>query len=139
MISSINNYDYENSNFSLNISFHNNVTSHNPFESFELSVGRVFLAIFLIGLEFLTISGNVLVLLSIFVDFHLRSPSHFLMGSLAIADLMLGLVVLPFSSVQLFFGRWLFSDVFCEIWISKSYKFFSKHFISFNLNVIDLN
>lgn len=134
MISSINVYDYENSNFSLNsnLSLYNNFTSHvNPFESFQLSIGRVFLAIFLIGLEFLTIFGNVLVLLSIFVDFHLRSPSHFLMGSLAIADLMLGLVVLPFSSVQLFFGRWLFSDVFCEIWISKFFFLFivisSKH------------
>jgi hypothetical protein len=128
MISSINNYDYENSNFSLksNLSFHYNVTSYNIFDSFELSIGRVFLAIFLIGLEFLTIFGNVLVLLSIFVDFHLRSPSHFLMGSLAIADLMLGLVVLPFSSVQLFFGRWIFSDVFCEVWISK------LNYLSFN-------
>lgn len=60
------------------------------------------LALFLISLGLLTVLGNILVLLAIFVDFHLRSPTHYLMGSLAIADLLLGTLVLPFSSTQLF-------------------------------------
>ena len=52
---------------------------------------NILLAFFLIGLGFLTIFGNVLVLLALFADFHLRSPSHYLMGSLAMTDLLLGI------------------------------------------------
>lgn len=126
MISSFNSYDYDNNN---SLSAVSNLTSidnsTSSLNSIDFTFGRIFLVIFLIALEFLTIFGNLLVLLSIFVDFHLRTPSHFLMGSLAIADLMLGLLVLPFSSLQLYFDRWLFNDLFCEIWISE---------LKFNLN-----
>lgn len=57
----------------------------------ELTVKNVLLAFFLISLGLSTILGNTFVLLAIFVDFHLRSPTHYLMGSLALADLLLGL------------------------------------------------
>lgn len=56
----------------------------------ELTVKNVLLAVFLISLGLLTILGNTFVLLAIFIDFHLRSPTHYLMGSLAVADLLLG-------------------------------------------------
>jgi hypothetical protein len=39
---------------------------------------------------FLTILGNILVLIALCVDFALRSPTHLLMGNLACADLLLG-------------------------------------------------
>lgn len=87
--------------------------------SIDFSLKNVLLAIFLILLLLLTILGNILVLLAIFVDFHLRSPTHYLMGSLAVADLLLGTLVLPFSSVQLYFDKWPFGEKFCEIWLCK--------------------
>jgi hypothetical protein len=52
----------------------------------------ILLAFFLIALSILTIFGNVLVLLALLADFHLRSPSHYLMGSLAMTDLLLGIM-----------------------------------------------
>jgi len=55
------------------------------------SFQNILLVIFLIALGILTILGNVLVLLAILTDFHLRSPSHYLMGSLAMTDLLLGI------------------------------------------------
>lgn len=56
----------------------------------EFTVQNVLLAFFLISLGLSTVLGNTFVLLAIFVDFHLRSPTHYLMGSLALADLLLG-------------------------------------------------
>jgi hypothetical protein len=38
----------------------------------------------------LTISGNILVLIALCINFALRSPTHLLMGNLACADLLLG-------------------------------------------------
>lgn len=79
------------------------------------------LALFLVFLDLLTIVGNSFVVLAIIFDLHLRSPTHYLMGSLALADLLIGAVVLPFSSFQLYFGSWPFGNVFCTIWKSKFY------------------
>ena len=45
----------------------------------------------------MTIIGNVLVLLAVFVNSHLRSTTNYFIVNLAIADLLLGTTVLPFS------------------------------------------
>jgi octopamine receptor len=84
----------------------------------ELNIKNIFLIIFLVTLGLATIIGNLFVLLAIFVDFHLRSPTHYLMGSLASADLLLGILVLPFSATQLFFDKWFFGERYCEIWLA---------------------
>lgn len=66
-------------------------------EQLEFNLKNVLLAFFLIVLGLSTILGNTFVLLAIFVDFHLRSPTHYLMGSLALADLLLGLYYCIYS------------------------------------------
>ncbi len=81
-------------------------------------IENVSLATFLVLLDFLTIAGNSLVVLAIVFDYHLRSPTHYLMGSLALADLLIGTVVLPFSSFQIFFNSWPFGSALCTIWKS---------------------
>ena len=45
----------------------------------------------------MTIIGNVLVLMAVFVNSHLRSTTNYFIVNLAIADLLLGITVLPFS------------------------------------------
>src|SRR4051794_37410976 len=47
----------------------------------------------------LTICGNVLVLMAVAVSPNLRSSTHYLIVNLAVADLLLGTTVLPFSAV----------------------------------------
>ena len=65
----------------------------------------------------LTIGGNTLVLLALVRTRTLRGSTAYLMGSLAAADLLLGLVVLPFSAVlEVSGGRWYFGAVFCTVW-----------------------
>ena len=91
----------------------------------ELSIfENVCLIIFLVLLDLLTVVGNSLTILAILLDYHLRSPTHFLMGSLAMADLLIGTAVLPYSSYQLYFNSWPFGSVLCTIWKSKWWKLF---------------
>jgi hypothetical protein len=62
----------------------------------EFNVSNLFLATYLIIFNLLVVLGNILVILAICIDFHLRSPTHHLLGSLAIADLLLGLFMILF-------------------------------------------
>ncbi|XP_066516365.1 alpha-1D adrenergic receptor isoform X2 [Hoplias malabaricus] len=72
----------------------------------------VFLAVFIS----VAIVGNILVILSVLCNRHLRTVTNFFIVNLAIADLLLGVVVLPFSASLEVLGCWAFGRVFCNIW-----------------------
>lgn len=78
----------------------------------EVVVKSVILAMIVV----LTIGGNVLVLLAVFMSRNLRSSTHYLIVNLAVADLLLGTTVLPFSATLEVSGKWYFGQVFCEVW-----------------------
>ena len=52
-----------------------------------------------------TIFGNVLVLMAVAFSRNLRSSTHYLIVNLAVADLLLGTTVLPFSAASEITGR----------------------------------
>ncbi|XP_021358894.1 alpha-1A adrenergic receptor-like [Mizuhopecten yessoensis] len=62
------------------------------------------------------IGGNVLVLIAVYANSHLRSTTNYFIVNLACADLLLGITVLPFSATHEIIGYWPFGEVFCEIW-----------------------
>nr|QVK45653.1 G protein-coupled receptor [Proales similis] len=86
------------------------------FSSFSVQLAVMALA--LLGLELAVVIGNLLVVIAVFVFFQAKSSTYRLIGSLAFADLFLGLFVLPFSAVQLVWGKWPFGELLCEIWLS---------------------
>ncbi|CAF1044445.1 unnamed protein product [Rotaria sordida] len=66
-----------------------------------------------------TVGGNTLVLLALYLDKRLHTPSFYLIANMAVADLLLGLSVLPFSSVlELLNDRWIFGQGFCSAWLA---------------------
>lgn len=66
-----------------------------------------------------TVLGNTLVLLALFLDKRLHAPSFFLIANMATADLLLGISVLPFSSIlELLDDRWIFGRGFCSAWLA---------------------
>ncbi|XP_043935426.1 trace amine-associated receptor 5-like [Protopterus annectens] len=70
--------------------------------------------IFFLG-TLLTIVGNLAVVVSVAHFRVLHSPPNVLILSLAVADFLLGLLVLPFSSVRSVETCWYFGDYVCKL------------------------
>ncbi|KAM6907166.1 alpha-1A adrenergic receptor-like [Xenentodon cancila] len=62
------------------------------------------------------IVGNILVILSVVCNRHLRIPTNYFIINLAIADLLLSTTVLPVSATLEVLGYWVFGRIFCDIW-----------------------
>ncbi|KAK9956866.1 hypothetical protein ABG768_014573 [Culter alburnus] len=71
------------------------------------------LYLILVSAMTLTILGNSVVIISIAHFKQLQTPTNILVMSLALADLLLGLVVMPFSMIRSVDGCWYYGDAFC--------------------------
>uniref|UniRef100_A0A452SY38 Alpha-1B adrenergic receptor n=1 Tax=Ursus maritimus TaxID=29073 RepID=A0A452SY38_URSMA len=76
-----------------------------------ISVGLVLGAFILFA-----IVGNIVVILSVACNRHLRTPTNYFIVNLAIADLLLSFTVLPFSAALEVLGYWVLGRIFCDIW-----------------------
>ncbi|XP_076461835.1 dopamine receptor 2-like [Babylonia areolata] len=75
----------------------------------------VMLALF----SLVVIIGNVMVIVAVFKELYLRSVTNYFIVSLAIADVMVGGVVMPFAiSREVTNEVWLFGQEWCDLWHS---------------------
>ena len=61
------------------------------------------------------IVGNLLVLIAIFFEYSLQCVQNWFVASLALADLAIGVLIMPFSLSQEVVGYWLFGEIWCQI------------------------
>ncbi|CAF1028580.1 unnamed protein product [Adineta ricciae] len=97
------------------------VISYNSTIFVEKIIQKIILGGLLSGLSIFTVCGNLLVLYAIQTEKYLRTVSNLFILSLAIADLAVGLFVMPLSSATVITGRWPFSSVICKMWLSIDY------------------
>lgn len=80
---------------------------------------KILVGIILGLINLTTIFGNLLVCVTIASNKRLQNATNYFICSLAVCDLFLGLLVLPFSNVNtLFPDQWPLGPVFCNIFIS---------------------
>ncbi|XP_005993445.3 histamine H2 receptor [Latimeria chalumnae] len=84
----------------------------------HVDTSSVIIGLILGTVTVITIFGNVVVCLAVGFDRKLRSLTNCFIVSLAITDLLLGLLVLPFSAVKELSSEWYFGSIFCNIYIS---------------------
>ncbi|XP_030287622.1 trace amine-associated receptor 13c-like [Sparus aurata] len=80
----------------------------------QLGVGINFALYLLFALGMLvTILGNSVVIVSICHFKQLHSPTNVLILSLALVDLLVGVIVMPFSAIRTVTGCWFYGEDFC--------------------------
>ncbi len=72
----------------------------------------------LILFNLVVIIGNVLVIAAVVTHKKLRTATNAFIMSLAVADLMLGVTVLPFSSANEVLRYWPFGTIWCSVWLA---------------------
>ncbi|XP_027032476.1 D(1) dopamine receptor [Tachysurus fulvidraco] len=80
---------------------------------------RVLLGFVLFLLIVWTLLGNTLVCAAVVKFRHLRSKvTNFFVISLAVSDLFVAVLVMPWEAMSAVAGAWLFGRVFCAIWVA---------------------
>ncbi|KAF7991191.1 hypothetical protein HCN44_002753 [Aphidius gifuensis] len=68
--------------------------------------------------DVMVILGNLLVILAVYHTTKLRNVTNMFIVSLAVADLLVGVAVLPFSATLEVFEVWIFGDIWCSVWLA---------------------
>lgn len=91
----------------------------NPLDEVDWSNPGLIISLVILGaVNVLVLLGNCLVVLAVFLDTKLRTVTNLFIVSLAMADLSVGLAVLPFSASLEVLNLWVFGDVWCSIWLA---------------------
>ncbi|XP_075394589.1 5-hydroxytryptamine receptor 1D [Tenrec ecaudatus] len=84
----------------------------------SLQALKISLAVVLSGITLATVLSNAFVLTTIFLTRKLHTPANYLIGSLAMTDLLVSILVMPISIVYTITRTWSFGQILCDIWLS---------------------
>ncbi|XP_023246747.1 dopamine receptor 2-like isoform X2 [Copidosoma floridanum] len=104
----------------------------------QLISKKAYLAILLSLLSLTTVTGNILIIVAVVKESYLQTATNFFITSLAFADCLVGLVVMPFSAMyEILEKRWIFTIEWCDTWRSLDVLFSTASIL--NLCVISID
>ncbi|KAJ8348776.1 hypothetical protein SKAU_G00273650 [Synaphobranchus kaupii] len=75
-------------------------------------------ALLILVIILLTIGGNILVILAVSLEKKLQNATNFFLRSLAVADILVGILVMPISLINILYDyAWPLPNALCPIWI----------------------
>ncbi|XP_077584770.1 muscarinic acetylcholine receptor M4 [Stigmatopora nigra] len=95
----------------------NGVGAGSPYKAVEM----FFIALVTGSLSLVTVTGNILVMLSIKVNRHLQTVNNYFLFSLACADLIIGIFSMNLYTVYIIVGHWPLGPVVCDLWLALDY------------------
>ncbi|XP_014260659.1 dopamine receptor 2 [Cimex lectularius] len=127
-------FDFENK-----INASDNLTESEIWEKFSsMSQSKAILASVLLLFSMATVFGNSLVIAAVVRERYLHTATNYFVTSLAFADCLVGLVVMPFSAIyEVFQHNWFFGLNWCDVWRSLDVLFSTASIL--NLCVISLD
>lgn len=75
----------------------------------------------------LTIGGNILVIMAVSLEKKLHNATNYFLMSLAIADMLVGLLVMPLSLLAILYGKYNFISFLISDYILNLCQVYSKH------------
>ncbi|XP_062862746.1 5-hydroxytryptamine receptor 1F [Trichomycterus rosablanca] len=84
----------------------------------KISAGMILLSVILSVFAVLTTVLNSLVITAIIITRKLHHPANYLICSLAVTDLLVAILVMPFSIIYIVKETWVMGQVMCTIWLS---------------------
>ncbi|XP_060786606.1 5-hydroxytryptamine (serotonin) receptor 2C, G protein-coupled-like 1 isoform X2 [Neoarius graeffei] len=75
-------------------------------------------ALLILIIILLTIGGNILVIMAVSLEKKLQNATNFFLRSLAVADMLVGILVMPISLINILYDyEWPLPKALCPIWI----------------------
>ena len=69
-------------------------------------------------IDLTTFTGNLLVVISVLTTKSLHTVTNSFIVSLAVADMLVAILVLPLSIYMVIFNKWIFGSFTCDLWIA---------------------
>ncbi|KAK2905026.1 hypothetical protein Q8A67_006825 [Cirrhinus molitorella] len=84
----------------------------------EELVRKNWAALLILVVVIITVTGNILVIMAVNLERKLQNATNYFLMSLAVADMLLGLLVMPVSMVTIVYGySWPLPASLCPMWI----------------------
>ncbi|XP_053701129.1 5-hydroxytryptamine receptor 1D [Synchiropus splendidus] len=109
--------------FSSNLTELPDSTSEPPWSEEALLVFKISLSVLLALITLATTLSNGFVIATIFMTRKLHTPANFLIGSLAVTDLLVSIMVMPVSILYTVSKTWSLGQIVCDIWLSSDITF----------------